>query len=88
MSKHKGPQFVMIEDVVNSRHCIRCMYPIVFKVYIFHRTDKPDGFYLVPEKDTPDIRRIVKNMNRWYEKLLKHRARLSKFEEGDPEALS
>jgi hypothetical protein len=66
MARTKGPQFVLIEDPATNQHYIRCMYPLVFKVYIFYRTDKEDGFHLVPEKDSPHIRRIVKNMANWY----------------------
>jgi hypothetical protein len=52
------------------------MYPFIFKAYIFYRTDKADGFHLVPEKDTPHIRRIVKNMNTWLGKELQKKKRL------------
>ncbi|HYE56628.1 MAG TPA: hypothetical protein VD996_17390 [Chitinophagaceae bacterium] len=76
MTKIKGPQFVLIEDPETSQHYIRCMYPLIFKTYIFFRTDKPDSFYLVPEKDSPHIRRIVKNMNSWFQKEMQKKRNL------------
>jgi hypothetical protein len=47
---------------------IFCTRPVQFKAYVFFTADDPHGFRLLPEKDTEQIRRIMKRMHSWFAK--------------------
>jgi hypothetical protein len=65
----KDPQFVYRKNEQTSEAVIFCTRPIQFKAYVFFADDDPNGFRLLPEKDTEQIRRIMKRMQLWFAKL-------------------
>ena len=65
----KEPQFVYKKDDRTGDAVIYCTRPLQFKAYVFIAPDNPKGFKLLPEKDTEQIRKIMKRMNDWFQKL-------------------
>ncbi|HEX6181745.1 MAG TPA: hypothetical protein VFZ47_10910 [Chitinophagaceae bacterium] len=65
----KGAQFVYQKDDRTGDAVIYCTRPIQFKAYVFIAPDNPPGFKLLPEKDTEQIRKIMKRMHDWFIKL-------------------
>lgn len=64
----KHPQFIYTKDERTGEAVIYCTRPIQFKAYVFVTPDNPKGFKLLPEKDTEQIRRIMKRMQDWFGK--------------------
>ena len=62
----KEPQFVYRKDERTGEGVIFCTRPIRFKAYVFSTSENPRGFKLLPEKDTEQIRKIMKRMDEWY----------------------
>ena len=64
----KDPQFVFQKNEQTGEAVIFCTRPVQFKAYVFYTSDDPHGFRLLPEKDTEQIRRIMKRMHSWFAK--------------------
>ena len=64
----KGPQFVYKKDDRTGDAVVYCTRPVQFKAYVFITPDNPKGFKLLPEKDTEQIRKIMKRMDDWFTK--------------------
>lgn len=64
----KDPQFVYQKNEHTGEAVIFCTRPIQFKAYVFITANDPHGFRLLPEKDTEQIRRIMKRMQSWFAK--------------------
>jgi hypothetical protein len=62
------PQFVFNRNTQTGEAVIFCTRPVQFKAYVFFTEGRPEGFRLLPEKDTEQIRRIMKRMNDWFRK--------------------
>ncbi|HYF30468.1 MAG TPA: hypothetical protein VD993_05065 [Chitinophagaceae bacterium] len=64
----RDPQFVYTKDNRTGDAVIYCTRPIRFKAYVFVTPGNPGGFKLLPEKDTEQIRKIMKRMTDWFHK--------------------
>lgn len=62
------PQFVYRKNMQTGEAVIYCTRPVSFKAYVFFTNSKPFGFRLLPEKDTEQIRKIMRRMNDWFMK--------------------
>lgn len=62
------PQFVFNKNSQTGEAVIFCTRPVQFKAYVFYTDSRPEGFRLLPEKDTEQIRLIMKRMNDWFRK--------------------
>ena len=64
----RDPQFVYKRNEQTGEAVIFCTRPVQFKAYVFFNAGEPNGFRLLPEKDTEQIRRIMKRMHTWFTK--------------------
>jgi hypothetical protein len=62
----KDPQFVYRKNEQTGEVIIYCTRPVPFKAYVFFTDSNARGFILLPEKDTEQIRKIVKRMADWF----------------------